>query len=333
MKKPRCTDTDSIAFLVAAPQTVGATGAARVRPSRPDAPAHGAFTRPLHRLEPDPAARWHGVAPRVERERGVPIADDTTLDEPYARERGPGQRHWSGKQHAVADGIDPVALVWGAGERLIPRDGRVDDKPNGGMAKDEHVLAMPLPAHRRGSTPESVLLGSRPASIDDPRLIRDRGRRWRTRRKANRRVGIDPRGKRASGSWPVAATGTEVHPGGYGAIRVFRVPATGGETGYRAANDRGMGDGRRVRSAAFAWGIEVYHRALEQGCHVERARVRAARAQRDDSGMAIRAFVRLGWHRLRTGSSRGAARAAIIRAAVRTDLAHPRYRLPSAYVL
>ncbi len=90
-----------------------------------------------------------------------------------------------------------------------------------------------------------------------------------------------------------------------------------------------MGEGRRVKYAAMAWGIEVYHRALKQECHVERAQVRAARAQRNYIGMAIRAFVRLEWHRLRTGISWGAARAAIIRDAVRTYLDHPCYLLPA----
>ena len=50
-----------------------------------------------------------------------------------------------------------------------------------------------------------------------------------------------------------------------------------------------------------AWGIEEYHRTLKQGCHVERAQVRAARAQRNHIGMAIRAFVRFERHRVRTG--------------------------------
>lgn len=70
MNTPHCTATDYIDFLVATPRAVSGTEAARVQPHRPDAPAHDAFTRLLHRLEPDPATLWHEVAPLIERGRG-----------------------------------------------------------------------------------------------------------------------------------------------------------------------------------------------------------------------------------------------------------------------
>lgn len=62
--------------------------------------------------------------------------------------------------------------------------------------------------------------------------------------------------------------------------------------------------------------------------------VRAARAQRNHIGMAIRAFVRLEWHRVRTGIGGKLAKEGIIRRAVRSSLVHPWYTLPAtAYVL
>lgn len=329
MNRPRCTDTDYIDFLVATPRSVSAIEAARSQPARAAAPAHDAFTRLLHRLEPDPATLWHEVAPLVERERGVLIVDDTTLDKPYAHKMALVHRHWSGKHHAVVDGINLITLLWSEGESLLPCDWRVYDKPNDGITKNEHMLAMLLTAKQRGFMPEYVLFDSWYASVDNLRLIRDCGWRWLTRLKANRRVSIDYQGKRALESWPIAQTGTVVHLEGFGLIRVFRVLATDGETEYWATNDLAMREGRRVKYAAMAWGIEVYHRALKQECHVERAQVRVARAQRNHIGMAIRAFVRLEWHRLRTGISWGAARAAIVRDAVRTYLAHPCYLLPA----
>ena len=84
-------------------------------------------------------------------------------------------------------------------------------------------------------------------------------------------------------------------------VRVFRIVAPDGDTEYWATNDLEMGELARLKYAEMAWGIEVYHRALKQECGVERAKVRAARAQRNHIGCAIRAFVRLEWHRLRTG--------------------------------
>ncbi len=53
--KSKCVDTDSIDFLIASPKAFCCTEAAAVQPETPDTPAHDAFTRLLHRLEPDPA--------------------------------------------------------------------------------------------------------------------------------------------------------------------------------------------------------------------------------------------------------------------------------------
>jgi putative transposase len=68
---------------------------------------------------------------------------------------------------------------------------------------------------------------------------------------------------------------------------------------------------------------------VKQQCGVERAMVRAGRAQRNHIGMASRAFVRLEWHRVRTGIGWGMAKEGIIRRAVRSYLAHPWYTLPA----
>jgi hypothetical protein len=330
MNRPRCTATDYVDFLVATPRDVSGTEAARVQPRRPDAPAHDAFTRLLHRLEPDPATLWQEVTPLVERQRGVLIVDDTTLDKPYAKQIALVHRHWSGKHHAVVNGINLITLLWSEGESLIPCDWRVYDKPNDGRSKNDHFAAMLRTAAARGFTPECVLFDGWYASLDNLKLVRRCGWHWLTRLKANRRVSIDYQPKRALETWPIAETGTLVHLEGYGLIRVFRVVTTDGDTEYWASNDLAMREMARMKYAAMAWGIEVYHRALKQECGVERAQVRAARAQRNHIGMAIRAFVRLEWHRLRTGISWRAARAAIIRDAVRTYLAQPCYRLPSA---
>ena len=91
-----------------------------------------------------------------------------------------------------------------------------------------------------------------------------------------------------------------------------------------------MGALTRLKYAEWAWGIEAYHRGLKQHCGVERAEVRAARAQRNHIGCAIRAFLRLEQHRLVTGVSWWEAKTSIIREAVRLYLAHPRYTLTSA---
>ena len=108
MNAPRCDELDYIDFLVAAPRPVSCTEAARVQPDSPHAPAHDAFTRLLHRLEPDPRRLWDEAEPLVEKARGVLVIDDSTLDKPYARHIDLVTRHWSGKHHEVVRGINLI---------------------------------------------------------------------------------------------------------------------------------------------------------------------------------------------------------------------------------
>jgi hypothetical protein len=83
----------------------------------------------------------------------------------------------------------------------------------------------------------------------------------------------------------------------------------------------------RLKFAEQYWAIETYHRGLKQCCGVDRAQVRAARAQRNHIGMAIRAFLRLECHRLLTGISWFETKVAIVREAVRAYLTQPLYTL------
>ena len=63
MNTPKCDAVDYIDFLVASPRAVSGTEAGRAQPDRDDPPAHDAFIRLLHRLEPDPATLWAEAAP------------------------------------------------------------------------------------------------------------------------------------------------------------------------------------------------------------------------------------------------------------------------------
>src|SRR3954463_10710837 len=62
--KSKCHDADYIDFLIATPKAFCCTQAAAVQPESPDPPAHDAFTRLLHRLEPDPATASSPPPPR-----------------------------------------------------------------------------------------------------------------------------------------------------------------------------------------------------------------------------------------------------------------------------
>lgn len=111
MNRPKVDDEAYINFLIGTPKVCSATEAARVQPEAVDPLAHDAFTQLLHRLGPDAATLWRETAPQVERHRGVLVVDDSTLDKPYAKKIELVQRHWSGKPHAVVEGINRFRCV------------------------------------------------------------------------------------------------------------------------------------------------------------------------------------------------------------------------------
>ena len=115
MNAPKVTDLDYIQFLIAAQGVCTCTEAARCAVNAsPDA-----YTRLLARLPPDTAALWQEVEPLVQLTHGLLVVDDTTLDKsyldkpyldkPYAQKMGLVSRHWSGKHHAIVEGISGYA--------------------------------------------------------------------------------------------------------------------------------------------------------------------------------------------------------------------------------
>lgn len=118
----------------------------------------------------------------------------------------------------------------------------------------------------------------------------------------------------------IASTGTVVHLKGYGFVKVFKLVTPDGGIDYWA-NYNGS------KMPPFAWVIEEYHRGLKQCCGAERAQVHSSRVQRNHIGLAIRAFLRLEWHWFATGISWYEAKLTLVRQAVRSYLAAPRFVL------
>src|SRR5262249_37154866 len=183
-------------------------------------------------------------------------------------------------------------------------------------------------AHSRGFTPRCVLFDSWYASLDTFKQIRGYGWVFLARFKGNRLVRLDRGRPAAIEALPIAAAGTVVWLPGFGLVKVFRTVAPDGDAEYWVTNDTGLDELRRVGFAGLAWGVEEVHRGLKQFTGVERCQTRMALAQRNHIGCAIRAFVRLEWHRFTTGVSWFEAKMRIIRDAVRTYLARPTITLP-----
>jgi len=329
MNPPRATDQDYIEFLLATPRVATATEAARVQPNRPNAPAHDAFTRLLARLEPEPAVLWDEVRPLVRRTGGVLVFDDTVLDKPYAHKMGLVGPFWSGKHQRILRGINLVSLVWTDGDAIYPTDYRlVDPAEVPKRTKNDLFRDMLTVAQTRGFSPACVCFDSWYSGLENLKAVRACGWRFLTQVRSNRRVNPDRTGNRAISECDITAEGTIVHLEGFGLVKAFRIATTNGDVEHWITNDLEMDELTRLMFAERAWGIEEYHRGLKQHTEVERCQARLARSQRNHIGCAIRAFVRLEWHRFTTGISWFEAKWSVIREAVRAFLAEPRYRLP-----
>jgi len=329
MNPPRVSDDAYINFLIATPKVASACEAARVHPHTPAAPAHDSYSRLLTRLEPDPETLWKEVQPLVRRGDSVLIVDDTVLDKPYAHKMGLVGSFWSGKHQRVVRGINLVTFAWSDGDAVYPTDYRlVDPAEAPKKTKNEHFREMLVTAKARGFSPRYICFDAWYSSKENLKAVRSHGWHFLTQVRSNRRVDIGRTGNKAIAEQPIAATGSIVHVEGFGLVKAFRLVAPNGDTEHWITNDLTMDELIRVTYAQLAWNIEEYHRALKQFTEVERCPARLARSQRNHIGLALRAFVRLEWHRYRLGITWFAAKWSIIRDAVRAYLANPIYNLP-----
>jgi hypothetical protein len=329
MNTPKCTEYDYINFLVAAQRVFSAVEASRSHPEGERRPAHDAYTRLLQRLPPDSEALWGEVSTCIEVSSGLLIIDDTTLDKPYASKIALVSRHWSGKHHEVVQGINLISLVWSDGDAVLPCDYRLYNKTQDGLSKNDHFRELLEQAHARGFQPALVAFDSWYSSLDNLKLVRSFGWDWLTRLKSNRQVSVQAGQQQAVSALDIPVSGLTVHLRGYGLVKVFRTVDPHGNADYWASSRLGMTEPQRHLLADRAWLVEVYHRALKQFTGIERGQFRLERAQRNHIGLALRAYVRLEWHRWYARVSIFTTKLDIIRTAVRLYLAHPIYCLPS----
>ena len=207
MSHPKCFDSDYIDFLIASPKTASCCEAARSQPPSPAHPAHDAYTRLLHRTVPDPDVLYMEAEPLVNKSDGVLVLDDSTLDKFYAEKIEPVHRHWSGKHKAVVWGINLISLVWADGDRIMPLDYRIYDKPNDAWTKNDHFRDMVKMAKQRGFHPHAVLFDSWYSGLENLKLIRDCGWIFLTQLKVNRKVDLDRQGYRAVAQTSLAPRG------------------------------------------------------------------------------------------------------------------------------
>jgi hypothetical protein len=234
-------------------------------------------------------------------------------------------RQWSGNHQRVVVGINLIRMLWTDGNAHLPGDFRIDDNAHDGLTKNDHVRTMVQAAAARGFQPRLLAFDRWYASLENLNLVRSLPWQWLTHLNANRLVDPDGSGNRLIRDVPIPSVGTIVHLKSYGFIKVVAMATPDGGSDDWATSDLAMGADQWAEYARYRWLIEASQRGSTQDCGIERAQPRAARAQRNPIDLALRAFLRLECHRLRTGTSWFEAKAAIVREAIRAYLAHPCY--------
>lgn len=327
MNAPKCEAEAYIQFLIATPRNCTCTEAAEYGRS-----AHDAFNRLQARAARDTESLWQEAGQLVRKDRGVLVLDDSTLDKPYAQETELVYWHWSGKHHQPVQGVNLLTLLWTDGTRLIPSDFRLYDKTRDGKSKNDHFQDMLEVARQRGFQPEYVLFDSwYGASTKNLKTIDGFGWRFLSRLKANRQVNPERSGNRpVCQLTDVPQEGRLVHLKGYGFVRLFRAwNKQSQEVEYWCTNHLEMSAAKQEVLAEKSWGIEVYHRGLKQCCLVERFQCRKADKITGHILLAIRAFLRLEYHRIQTMTSWYESKTALIREAIKAYLSQPTLLLPS----
>lgn len=137
MNPRRCNEYDYINFLVAVQKSYSCLTAGHVQPNKFGTPAHDALNRLLHRPEPHLDDWWREAEAPVRKEQSWLLWDDSTLDKPFAKRIGLVYWHWSGKHHNTVRGINLLTLLWTDGDKHIPCDHRLYDKPNDNLSKND----------------------------------------------------------------------------------------------------------------------------------------------------------------------------------------------------
>lgn len=325
MNAPKCRDEDYIQWLIASPKVISCTQAA-LSDSRPV--AHDAYTRLLERLEPDSASLWTEVSSLVSLTSGYLVLDDSTLDKPYGPHIELVTRHWSGKHRAVVEGINLITLLWTDGDRAIPIDWRVFDKSRDGLTKNDHLCQMLHTARERGFEPECVLWDSWYSSLSNLKMLREWAWPFFVGLKSNRQVNPDGKGNRAISQVEHHKRPMRTHLKGFGWVHSYQANEPGVSPSYFvSAESLALSESQVKQKREEAQQIENYHRGIKQECGVERCQARKRVKQKNHIGLAIRAFVRLEWHRYQSGVSRYLAKMQIIRPAITAYLKRPIYLL------
>jgi hypothetical protein len=238
---------------------------------------------------------------------GTLSCDDSILDKPYAdssKNELIGQ-HYSGKHHAVVQGICLITLFYTAidGHRLpvnyrIYQQGSVKTKNDLFVEMLEEVLSW-------GLLPKIVTVDTWYASVFNLKICRKHGLDALFAVEKDRLIATQKGHYEKVSEAVITEDGLLTHLKAFDWVTVFRTEAHGQQRHYvyyqHDKEQKRLGDSPtpKVSKENFTqahqahWHIEEYHRAIKQLCNIEKFMVRRVIAVRNHIFSAIWAFVTL----------------------------------------
>lgn len=326
-QKPKCTKDLYCQFLIAAQADFTATGMEDGLAGGVNELAHDSVTRWQKQVKLTPAQLWPEVESLIAKDSGWLVVDDMTIEKNRSYQLPMSAWHWSGARHDVVRGLNVVNLLWTTdGVEHIPTDFRLYSKHEDGMTRNQHVQDMLRLAKHRGMKPTAVVFDTWYGSQANLNLIQDLGWTWYAPLKGNRIVNYTQHLEELT----IEPEGLTVHLKLVGPVKVFKFIATDGDIEFWVTNklDATAADASEAR--VRRWSVEEFHRGLKQTTGIGKCQARNNRAQRNHIFCAIRSFVVLECHRLRTGITWYEAKRQIVREAIRGYLRTPRIPWPVA---
>lgn len=263
--------------------------------------SHDSVNRFLERERFEPKDLFDEEAKKIELMGGVVSVDDSVLDKPYMES---GKAHfidyyWSGKHKCTVKGINLITLFYTDIHGVsVPINYRLYDKKIE-KTKNDYFLEMLEEMLQWGVKPAWVTGDSWYSSVSNMKHIRKLGANFMFGIENNRTISIN-RGQyiqiQTLGDW--ADDQQTVYLKEYGMVKVFRQIYKNAYRYYilSTAELDQLPHITRVdfeRVHATHWGIERYHRAIKQVCHIEHFQVRGFYQIKNHVFCALKGFVRL----------------------------------------
>lgn len=227
------------------------------------------------------------------------IVDDSVQDKRYSTKIEMTKRQYSGNEHGLVRGIGIVNFVHSDGIDYYPIDFRIYAPDSDGKTKNDHFREMFLAAiEAKQLLARTILFDTWYASVDNLKLIHNKGRYFVTTLKANRMISLSPQTgyvhlDQIEWSEEQLSQGQMVKLKELPfQVRLFKLVATNGDIEWLITNQPGFINHQVIKQANdVRWQIEQFHRELKQLTGSEKCQCRNERAQRTHLALCYQAWL------------------------------------------